>query len=688
MMHAPTATTAPYRVDDFGFDLRRAVTPASHIWVGSGFATVAPAERRVLGVRGLHTPPFTAPDLALDVAIEVDGHRILDQGSLQKGDVGLLLSGHDWYPNRFERRGTFHHLVDGRLISIGIRSTLVPLHDAHGFALEVQLTNRSGRAVPVVFGSEVAPGAVGSVPLGEWDYGWPRFEAQPMVRTSAHEWSSAQLRLVSLTDGAERRSLEDGASCTARFGVVLFDQDDTVPPADGMGAAAGRTRETWERRVEAATAALPRLSSDVPGLEAYYRRSLVSGLICLWDNPQFAIRPFPAVSGIEGAGICCYPWDIGGYAARAAALMLGAQGTQDLLHLMVSSGIDEHSRFSPNGTGNDVPYAYSVWAFVNLVWAAASVAEPDAELLAAARRMLDAQQADAVHWNGLSDFGPQPELLEMRGAGYEHVVASPNAEHAWVLDRFVELAELLGLAEEYPVVEWAQQADSIRAGIRAHLWDDDRGWFRAVYPDGHDEYIYSIQYFDALRFGACTPAMRERLLEHVRDGAFLGEYGVSSVSAEDQLHYELNDPDWSGAGAYTGDGPILALTLWEQGEPDKAWDVLRRHLWMGAQLPYFPQEHYADRPVVPEHKRANVIAGLSGVEAIVFGLFGVEPRPDGTTVVCPSAVPQRSVLSDLRIRGHRIDIELESHRLRVTLDDVVVHDGEIRRVDLDPRRMG
>lgn len=681
----PPSATAPYTADDFGFDLRRDVAPASHLWVGSGFATTAPAERTVLGVKGMHSPPFTAAELALDVVAVVDGHRVTDTGSLQKGDVGMLLAGHEWYPDRIERRGTFHHLRENGLLSIGVSSRLVPLADAHGFVLEARIENRSGRPVPVAFEAAVEPGAVGAVPLGEWDYGWPRFEAEPLQLVDDAQWRSDSIRVSLVVEGATERMLAPGESCDARFRVVVTAADAPTGESDDLAGGSARASAAWSARIERATASLPRLESEIPGLEDYYRRSLVSGLICLWENPAFAISPFPTVSGIEGAGICCYPWDIGGYAARSAALILGERSTQELLHLMVSSGIDRYSRFSPNGTGNDVPYAYSVWAFVNLVWAAASVGHPDAELLAAARGMLDAQQAGVAHWNGLSDFGPQPELLEMRGAGYEHVVASPNAEHAWILERMAELAELLDLAAEYPLAQWREQADSIRAAIGTHLWDEDRGWFRAVYPDGHEERIWSIQYFDALRFGACTPAMRDRLMEHVRDGAFLGEYGVSSVSAEDVVHYELNDPDWSGSGAYTGDGPILALTLWEQGEPERAWDVLRRHLWMGRLLPYFPQEHYADRPSVPEHKRANVIAGLSGVEAIVFGLCGVDPRPDGVTVVAPASAPGRTALNDLRIRGHRIDIELAEDRLRVVLDGAVVHDGEIRRIELDTR---
>ncbi len=650
------------KIEDFALDLRRCLTPHHHLGVTSGWTVVQPLMPTVCGVADCFSPPLAARGFRLRLDFVANGRRVVDDGNTGKGDCGLLYAGGTWRPVEIVRRGTYHHRPTGQILSFEVESRLTPLHGRAGFLLEVTLRNRSGRALDMVVAPQVEPGCPAVVPLSQWDYGIPGAGAAAR-QTAADAWGSdaVGVRLFRDHEGLRLGSDAEGRLALA---VVLAEAGAGMPANADFDAWRQETVAAWQRRLTAASA-LPTLESDVPDLAEYYRRSVASALVCLWDRPDFVCRPFVATCGMDGGGICTYPWDTGGYVPRTLNLLIGP-GTEGLMAAMRGFGLERHSRFAPDGTGAQVPYSYNTWAFLNLVWNTACLRGPSATDFRAARDTILAIEAGLHRHGVLVDWGVQHNLLEMRQAGYEHIVPSPNAERAWCFDRLADLAEALG---EPGAPAWRAEADAIRDAIREQLWNAETGWFDCLYPDGAREQAYSIQIFDALRTGACTPEMTRRILSHVRDGAFLGEYGVSSVSAEDRAHYELNDPDWSGGGAYTGDGPNLAQTLWEQGEPDLAWDVLRRHFWMGKHLPYFPQEHYCDRPAVAAHKRANIVSGIAGAEAIIFGLFGINVGLDGAIRINPSPRPEGEIrLRGLTIRGRRLDISLAPHTLCVHVD--------------------
>ncbi|KRF03692.1 hypothetical protein ASG89_02730 [Paenibacillus sp. Soil766] len=659
-------------LDKYAFDLRKSVAPPGHIGVTSLYSVTAPQYGTVTGVKGFFSPPYAASELLMQLQFTADGMPVEDTGNLGKEDCGLLLAGAVWQPDRILRRGTYHWLKEGKMYSLDVNSDLVPLTGRAGYVLAVRVTNRCGRTIPLSIVPQLNPGLVNQVPLGEWGFCPPR-GGVAATNIDHHIWKTDTVRIMMLHEQLTAEMLP-GEEVVFRFAVVFTAAGCDVTMPGSLAEWEQETSDSWTKRIAHAEATVPQLQSDIPGLEAYYRRSLISGLICMWEHPDFKIQPFLAVSGIDGGGISCYPWDTAGYVGQTLTMLLGPEKSADFLTFMYEGGIDRHICFFPDGTGDQpFPYSYSLWSFFHFAWSTFCQHGAVKELYPMLERILEVDEERLMHHGELLDYGNHHHLLEMRSSGFEHAVASPNAERAWCYDRMGELADHFGFEG---ASAWREKAAGIRKGIQEQLWDRSQAWFGSLYPDGHKEYIYSIQYYDSLRMGVCTPEMEQALLSHLRDGAFLGEYGVSSISAEDSLHYELNDPDWSGGGSFAGEGAILAQTLWEIGQSELAWDVMKRHIWMGKHLPYFPQEHYCDRPQTPAHKRANNIAGMAGAQALIMGMAGIRPQLDGSLLVHPQPLAEGhvSIIGYLH-RGKRIDVHVEPGSCRIVCAGEDIYSG-------------
>ncbi len=658
--------------ESWSLDLAALTAPPEHCWVGSGRATVHPILGTVTGVHGCFAPPYVMADLRLHVTLEVNGIRIEDHGGPGMGDAGILYAGGQWMPHAIERNGTYHHIKNGQLVSFAVQSKLVPLVHAPGFLLTVAVTNRSSSTARFSAHPLLEPGQPNQLPLAEWKYPKPRPGASPALLVSSNLWQTADVE-IRLQGDAEALDVPHGERGTFNFIVTAGALGATRVETE-LTALTEVTRQHWRQRIETHLRAVPELCSSNHDLVAYYNRSLISGLVSLWEHPDFLMRPHVATSGMDGGALCTYLWDTGGYAPNLVSLMLGDRA-KDLVRQLARMNLGHCYAMAADGQPVGVAYAYNIVSFVQLVWAIALHYGPDPELLAEAKRLVLALEERADE-RGLVDFGGHQNLLEMRSSGWEHVVVSPNAERAWCLRRLADLA-----GSEAESASLRQRADAIITAIREHLWDAQSGWFRCLHPDGHAEEVYSIQVFDALRAGACTPAMATAILQHLKHDGFLGRYGVSSVARADTIHYELNDPDWSGGGSYIGDPPALALTLYEMNQPGMAWDVLQRLLWMGHHFPYFPQETYADRPTTPANKRANAVSGLTGAEAVLFGIIGLQPQLDGSLFIAPQPPPDTTLsLTGYIHRGHRIDLDLAPEKMVIHVNGACLHEGAIARV--------
>lgn len=668
-----------YHCTDFAVDMRKCTSPDNYIWVNSGYSTCAPLKDTVSGVKGCFSPPFAAKDTKLSFVFEVNGHPIEDTGNKGKEDCGLLFAGAFWQPDKIIRKGTYHYMVGEKLLSVFVISELVPLYGKAGFLLKLQVKNRSEEEITLKIKPLLSPGHPVIRELREWDFMPPEGKGGECRETDKDIWENEQVCITLLGKEAQGTSLCVDECRTFRYAAVFTRAGEELTGGMNLQKLEKESLQAWERRMQQASVSIPEIKSNIPGLEEYYKRSLISGLVCLWENDIYVTNPFPATSGMDGGSICCYPWDVAGYSARTLIMLLG-EGALSFFNAMLDSGIDSHITMAMTGEGLGwCNYAYSMWSLLHFYWNIVVMTGKGVELFDKIQALFEAEKKRLPEWKHLKDYGRQHNLLEMRTCGYEYYVASPNAERAWCYDRLADLAELIKGKQR---TDWREKAEAIRDSIRENLWDAEKGWFKCIHPGNHQEYIYSIQAYDVLRMGACNEAMKKALLTHVTDGKFLGDYGVSSISAEDTLHYELNDPDWSGGGCYSGDGPELAETLWNVKEPELALDVLKRHFWMGTMALYMPQEHYCDRPMMPENKRANIIAGVSGLQAVLFGMLGLKPKPDGRLCIEPQ-LPEGAwcEMTGYCHRGKQVD-RIQSGRGAVQSEELRLKLREMNDINL------
>ncbi len=667
-----------YQLEDFSMSLEMITSDPAHTWVNSGTTTVNPENQTVMGVKSFYAPPLAATSFSFSVEIHADGLTVPDKRNYGKEDVGLLYSRGTWYPHKIVREGTYHHYKHGKLTSLGVISELFPVFGMNGFVEKISILNRSDRTLKLHLNAIVNPGNPINIPLEEWGFGTPFSKQRATYMVSENTWSNHAVTIQLNTENREF-TLQSNESGTTYFTVIMTrsgDEHFTIPAGESLILS---SQEAWKERLVTLTKNIPVVHSDIKGLDDYYKRSVLTGLVCVWENPAYALNPFPSECGMDGGATCLYPWGMS-YVTHMTSLMFD-QYAITIARKLAAIDLHKFYALTLNGHGVGVKYAYNTYAFVMICDAIFKFFGPQRDLFLEAKRIV-LEDEEQRQENFLIDYGLQHNLLEMRGAGWEHVVVSPNAERVSCLRRLAAMGKQLGYDSD-EIKRWEGEAAKIAHSIQKNLWDNEVKWFKSIYPDGYQDYVWSVQVFDVLRTGVCTVAMKEAVIDQLKEGLFLAGYGVESISKADRIHHEVVDTDWSGGGAYTGDGPQVALTMYEQGEPEKGWDILQRHFWMGEQLLYYPQEHLVDKPITPWHKRSTIYAGLIGAETILFGLAGFQLDWTGRLYVNPQLSAEGNIsIIGFGFRGASFDVHFSKNKMKIVRDGKVIYEGKPQKMNV------
>ncbi|WP_203870526.1 laminin G domain-containing protein [Plantactinospora endophytica] len=455
-----------------------------------------------------------------------------------------------------------------------------------------------------------------------------------------------------------------------------------IEPA--LAATADAWRQLWRSAFTPDNAEfsghLPTLHSPDPELaRAYYMGAL---LVLYMRNIRVGRsgRPVFLTGGPRLGATTTYFWDHTEWSRMYA--MLEPAGLREWLLRALSGHYDASFGFDVWGGGslgnyyvsNDYSLFRLVEHYVGVTGDVAFLAEPagDRSVLEHVERLAYgfAGRRTAATGGVLADYGPDAWGVLECVPNYVHAMASFNAAYVHMLRSYAGLLRFLGRDDE------ADRADTEAgelAGAVLGLCAGGGRWHIAR-PGGRDTIGH------VLDFGLVAASLhddlpqdrRDEMVAFVVDSLLAGPW-MRALAADDPIAPFSDRPDHGAGGAFGAWPGVTAYGLAKLGRPDLAVGVLRRTpraasgaLW-GQAMEIVPggvpsgDGVSADAdPVVRVAGRGvanrDSIAGAATTEAVIAGLFGVEPGytslsssvPRPATVTAPD--PGIGVLANLNLR--------------------------------------
>ena len=667
--------------------------------VFNGRGAISIRDKSLTGLETLQFPPVDIRDYRFFLAFRETKSKVLIQDVVPDvydymADTGkgphplglnftpgtpivMLLQQAYWEPNAIFRTGTFHKQFGDRWISFAISTKASVAADADEIYMAVEIENRQADPLELVVSPDQrAPELALSIP------NQPGKPAGPVTHPDAFTLASDQIRITVVSDlpGQEkdgwRWEIPGHSKRRAYFAIVLQQASERAPGvvAPDLAQRVERANQALRARLRWAGDTLPQVSTGDPAFDDLYRRCILSVLESRWERENFIVKPFYAV----GTWIFTIPWDTS-YASEMLSI-LDPGGLRDAFLTYVRAGLLTSSYVPWNGNANTYWYAQNPFAEMRILQnyltqtgdtGFLNYSVEGATVFEWMKRMGREVVKRYGRPDGLLDFGAGSEkMLEIRTDGYQHIVAATNG---MAVAYFRQVADWCRERNDPEAAQFASWAQTLHEALNQKLWDEQAGWFVNLYPDGSKHLVLSYHQFDLLDTGILSQAQNDAMISHLKEGEFLGPLGVYSISKADRVHWDLEDVDWGGGGQYTGEPLRLAESMYRLGHPGLGWDILSRCTKWTEHFPYIPQEIFADYFRSPEVEMPLELAAGSGVQAVIFGVFGLRPHIDGSLSVAPSyrheLDPAR--LTGYRFRGHSYDVVLSSW------DYEIYRDGEL-----------
>jgi hypothetical protein len=666
---------------DLGMERYKIARPDSMQWIFNGRGKCFPRRFSMTGFNGLNM--LDGPwgyRFHFDFVEKRSGIRILDNvdevmdtndpcgWNFRHGAPFCIVpQDNTWFPHAERRTGSFHKNFKTGTVSFAIETRTLVSARSSEVLLAITIENR-----------DAAPLTLTLLPMQDGE--------NTLARRDGRAWDCVSTDLTTVKGQSLEWTIPPRTRETQHFAVGSYGEGVQRPGVcqPNLADRVKQADEDGDAQIERIAGRLATLRTTNQGLDQLYKRCIASMAFCRWNREDFRRRPIWACGGF----MCEVAWDFS-FAADTLCQIDPASVRQlvgDVLGIgkMQGSYIDLQN---PR-TQSWILYIQDPFALRELINSYIKTTG-DLSILddnAGGHTVYDwlklwgAKLDTFAHRpDGLIDMGDGNEfLLELRTDGYDHVVPTING---LAVEYFRWLAQLAKARNDPDAAKYAQRADTLDKSFQ-NLWNEKAGWFDNLYEDGSRQPFYTMHLFDLLGTSVATPHEKEAIAAHFTEGDFLAELGIYSISKKDTVHWDRFDGDWGGGGAYIGTPLRTARYLYENGDSQHAWEVLKRTARLAAHFSYMPQSPASDEPYEWKYGGNLEVSSASGLEAIWSGIFGLRPQSDGAMVVSPAPFnPEigEATLERFHFRQHRYDLELLSSGWRVFLDGKLWEQSEYGR---------
>ena len=537
-----------------------------------------------------------------------------------------------WQPNSYTRSGTFHKELDGKWLSFSIKSSTNVSYSTDEVFLKIVLKNRSDKQlkltlIPQQLADQLycdgMPGLTNAQQLDAFTLGSEQMHVR--VSSDIEVYNSKGFELT----------LPPNEPVTVSFAVQFYKADEKAPSVvqENIALRMKLADQVTRDKLKWAYETVPKLESSNKKLQEYYYRCLLTVLMCRYENPSFITNPFWAV----GVWPFTISWD-NSYSSDVMA-MLDPESLKEAILTDFREVQMKKTYVSWKGADWENLYIQEPFALQIMIEAYlrhtgdySLFNEKAGELTVWEwmQKWVEELETNYTNKDGLMDVGYDTQkIIEIRTDGYNHVVPIMNVLTVHLLYRMSEWANLL---KDPNGKSYYKNAEKLKGLMNKVLWNDELGWFENLYPDGTKGAIWTYHLFDALGTDYLTGNQINKLVSHMREGVFLGKFGVYSIARKDSVHWDLIDSDWGGGGQYAGMPGRISRNLYRQGFAEMGWEVLKRHIRYVDYFPYLPQNPRTDTPDQDRSSMPIEVSAGAGMEAIIFGMFGVNIENDILTI--------------------------------------------------------